>query len=78
MNIFGTATDRTIFAEHALIDGDWCKHTLVTIADSKIASIDLTVAGTAPLARRKKKHNKKRKHVTYRDRIIGLLYELYS
>ncbi len=39
MNIFGTATDRTIFAEHALIDGDWCKHTLVTIADSKIASI---------------------------------------
>jgi N-acetylglucosamine-6-phosphate deacetylase len=39
MNAFGKASDTTIFAEYALIDGQWRKNTVVTITNSKIASI---------------------------------------
>ena len=39
MNAFGKASDTTIFAEYALIEGQWRKNTVVTITNSKIASI---------------------------------------
>jgi N-acetylglucosamine-6-phosphate deacetylase len=46
MNTFAGTSDSTIFAKHALIEGQWRKNTVVTITNSKIASIMCDASST--------------------------------